>query len=152
MKYIIILMIVVGSFIQTKSQNYNDEKITLTNFIVRMYNNNNFEGVKILEDYNYKYILSVVSLTKSSYTSESAMSRVANVKANRQISTFLNGSIITSDLVITTNQSNIDSLKKVQIIETIKEQSTGFVNQLELLKTLDSENGLNTVYIFFKKI
>lgn len=134
------------------SQNFNDEKISLTNFIIRMYNNNPFEGVKIIEDYKNEYILSVVTLKKSNYETESVMNRVASVKASRQISTYLNGSINSSELIIITDKTTLDSIQKTQIIETIKEKSIGFVNQLELLQTIDTDNGLNKTYLYYKKI
>jgi hypothetical protein len=46
-----------------------------------MYISNPFEGVKILDDYDHQYLVSVVNLDKTKYTNQSVMNRVAQVKA-----------------------------------------------------------------------
>jgi hypothetical protein len=69
-----------------------------------MYNNTAFEGVKILKDYDAQYFISVFNLDKTRYQTPNAMFRVANVKALRQASEFVNGGKITSDLVIRTTE------------------------------------------------
>ncbi len=53
-------------------QNYNQDKTALTNFLVRMYENTPFDGVKAVEDYDNAYLMSVVKLDKTKYKSESA--------------------------------------------------------------------------------
>lgn len=63
------------------AQNYNQERIALTNFLVRMYENAPFDGVKAVEDYDNAYLMSVVKLDKAKYKSDSAINRVASVKA-----------------------------------------------------------------------
>ena len=51
---IIILFISFSSF----SQSIDSDKVSLTNFIKRMYNSAPFEGVKVIEDYDNIYHLS----------------------------------------------------------------------------------------------
>ena len=46
------------------TQSINEEKTTLSNFIKRMYTSTSFEGVKIMDDYDHQYLVSVVSLDK----------------------------------------------------------------------------------------
>ena len=76
-----------------------------------MYTASPFEGVKMLEDYDNQYLLSVIVLDPAKYgNNTSTMTRVASVKAMSEASRFFNGSQITMDLVITTKddgQSNI---------------------------------------------
>lgn len=132
------------------SQNYNEERVALTNFLVRMYNNAPFEGVRIADDYDNSYLLSVLSLDKSKYPSASVFNRVASVKAMSQASRYFNGSSITSDLIIRTSDKS-DGTSDAEIIENIREHSIGYVKALELLTTFDGQNGWQ-VFIFCKKL
>jgi hypothetical protein len=136
------------------SQDYNEEKTTLANFLKRMYNQTKFEGVKIVEDYNNQYFISVLSLDKSKYKTENAMFRVANVKALRQASEFVNGGKITSDLVIRTSEVK-DSTGVVTVSEETVEKihSTGFVQGMELLiNFISASNEKTMVFIYLRKI
>jgi hypothetical protein len=136
------------------SQSINDDKISLTNFIKRMYYSAPFEGVKIIDDYDHQYFISVLSLEKSKYSNEAMMNRVAQVKGQSQANIFFNGSTISSDLVIKTteNKSTDNSSTAVETIESIKENSMGFVKSMELLTNFDSPDGKRMVFIFFKEM
>ena len=121
-------------------------------FVERMSRNAPFEGVKVMQDYDNGYILSVVVLPVANYSSESDMNRVAMVKAQRQVSTFFNGSTITSDLVITTSENPVDSTVTTTLTETIRERSIGYVRQLELLTSFPVEQGARKVFVYYKKL
>ena len=146
--FIVITMCAVS--ISTMAQGYNTEKTALTNFLVRMYENAPFEGVRAVDDYNQQYLISVLTLEKAKYPNESAMFRVAGVKAMSQASRFFNGSSITSDLIIRTSEKS-DGTGDTEMIETINEKSVGFVKSLELLTNFDIENG-RMVFIYFTPI
>ncbi len=136
-------------------QGFNDDKVSLTNFIKRMYNSAPFEGVRIVEDYDNKYLLSVLSLEKAKYTSNSIMTRVSQTKAQSQANTFFNGSNITSEFIIKTTEEKADSndvKTTIQTIESIKENSVGFVNGMELLTNFDIEEGKRMLFIYYKKM
>lgn len=132
------------------AQGYNTEKTALTNFLVRMYENAPFEGVRAVDDYEQQYLISVLTLEKAKYSNESAMFRVAGVKAMSQASRFFNGSSITSDLIIRTTEKS-DGTGDTEMIEIINEKSVGFVKSLELLTNFDIENG-RMVFIYFTPI
>lgn len=142
-------------FLKTVSgQGFNDDKIALTNFIKRMYHSSPFEGVKMIEDYDNKYIISVLSLEKAD-KSPSILARIAQTKAQRQVSTFFNGAVITSEFIIKTTEEKADSTEAkttVETIEKIKENSVGFVNGLELLTNFYIEEGKRMLFIYIKKI
>ena len=146
--FIVITMCAVS--ISTMALGYNTEKTSLTNFLVRMYENAPFEGVRAVDDYNQQYLISVLTLEKAKYPNESAMFRVAGVKAMSQASRFFNGSSITSDLIIRTSEKS-DGTGDTEMIETINEKSVGFVKSLELLTNFDIENG-RMVFIYFTPI
>ena len=137
------------------AQSFNDDKPAFANFIKRMYNSSPFEGVKIVDDYNHQYLVSVISLDKSKYTNVSIMNRVAQVKAQSQASTFLNGATISMDMVITTKETK-DSTNNVKtIIETveqIKQNSSGFSQGLELLTNFDNADGKRGVFVYMREI
>ena len=65
----------------TFAQSYNQDKNSIINFIKRMYNNTPFEGVKVIDDYDASYLISVISLEKSKYPNQSVMHRVAQTNA-----------------------------------------------------------------------
>lgn len=150
---LIVIFILISNYSQ--SQSFSDDKVSLSNFIKRMYTATPFEGVKIVDDYNHQYLISVVSLEKAKYSSPSIMTRVAHVKSQSQANTFLNGSQVTSETVISTKDSLInDSTKKtvVTVVEKIKENSIGFVAGMELLTNFDNKEATRTVFIYIKEI
>ena len=146
-----LLFITLSSF----SQSFNEDKTAFSNFIKRMYTAKPFEGVKIVDDYDHKYLISVISLDKAKYTSESIMNRVAQVKAQSQASTFLNGATISMDMVITTKESKDSSNNVKTIVETvelIKQNSVGFSQDLELLTNFDNTDNLRMVFIYIREL
>ncbi len=128
------------------SQSYNQEKTALTNFLVRMYENAPFDGVKAVEDYDNAYLMSVVKLDKTKYKTDAALNRVAQVKAMSQASRFFNGSDITDDIIIRTTEK-ADGTSDTEIIENIREHSAGYVKQLEHLTNFSASDG-QQVFIF----
>ncbi len=149
--FIIIFLFPINSY----SQAFNDDKVSLTNFIKRMYQTSPFEGVKIVDDYDHQYLISIVGLEKSKYTSESTMNRVAQVKAQSQASTFLNGATISMDMIITTTETKDSTDNVTTIVETveqIKQNSIGFTRGLELITNFENSNNLNMIFIYLREI
>ena len=150
----LLLLLFVGFTFSSFGQGFNDDKTAFSNFLKRMYNSSPFEGVKLVEDYDNEYIISVLSLEKGT-KSFSILSRVAQVKAQRQVSTFFNGSTVTAEFIIKTTEEKADSSEvqtTVETIEKIKENSVGFVNGLELLTNFDIDEGERMLFIYIKKI
>ena len=154
MKTIILFLILIFS-LTAKSQSFNEDKTAFSNFIKRMYLSSPFEGVKIVDDYDHQYLVSVISLEKAKYTSESTMNRVAQVKAQSQASTFLNGATISMDMIITTKESKDSTNNVTTIVETveqIKQNSVGFSQGLELLINFDNSDNLNMVFVYIREL
>ena len=150
----LLLLLFIGFAFSSYGQGFNDDKTAFSNFLKRMYNSSPFEGVKLVDDYDNEYIISVLSLEKGT-KSFSILSRVAQVKAQRQVSAFFNGSTITAEFIIKTTEEKADSIEvktTVETIEKIKENSVGFVNGLELLTNFDIEEGNRMLFIYIKKI
>lgn len=137
------------------AQDFGGDNVSIGNFIKRMYTVKPFEGVKILDDYDHKYLISVISLEKAKYTSESIMYRVAQVKAQSQASTFLNGATISMDMLITTKEtkdSNNNIKTIVETVEQIKQNSVGFSQGLELLSNFDIADSLRMIFIYIREL
>ena len=132
------------------SQSFNADKTALTNYLIRMYKHAPFD-VKVVNDYNDNYLVSAVVLDPAKYGgNESTMMRVAGVKAVSQASRFLNGSNIFEDLIVTTRE-NAEGNINTETIEKIKENSIGYVNQLEHLSNFTNDDG-KQVFLYVKQI
>lgn len=147
-RQLLLLLFALISFFSF-AQGYNQQKISLTKFLVRMYENAPFEGVKVVDDYDHRYLLSVLTLSKEKYPSESAMNRIASVKAMSQASRYFNGSYTASDLIIRTSEKQ--GASDTEIIETIKEHAAGYVKSLEYLTSFDNSSGCK-VFMFLKQM
>jgi len=136
-------------------QSFNEDKTSMVNFIKRMYKATPFDGVKIVDDYDHQYLVSVLSLDKTKYTNPSIMNRVAQVKAQSQASTFLNGATNSTEMIITTKESK-DSANNVKtIVETVeqlKQNSKGFSQGLELLTNFEHTDSLRMVFIYSREL
>jgi UDP-N-acetylmuramate-alanine ligase len=138
-----------------EAQSFNEDKTNFANFMKRMYNASAFEGVKIVDDYDHQYLVSLISLEKAKYPNPSQMNRVAQMKAQSQASTFLNGSTISLDTVIKTSERTDSTNQKssiVETVETIKENAMGFSQGLELLTTFDNNDGQRMVFIYMREL
>ena len=149
-----VILISVFVSISIFSQSFNQDKTSFSNFIKRMYMAAPFEGVKIVEDYERKYLISILSLEKAKYTNPSVMNRVAQVKAQSQANTFLNGATITMDMVIKTTETKTkDSINTiVETIESIKQNSMGFTQGLELLTNFENSDGKRMVFVYMREM
>jgi len=132
------------------AQSYSSDKVSFTNFLVRMYKDAPFEGVRAVNDYDNAYLISVLVLDKGKYKTESVLNRVASVKATAQASRYFNGSSITSDMVIRTTERE-GGKTDTEIIENINEHSIGYVCALEQLTNFTRKDGLQ-VFIFIKQL
>ena len=132
------------------AQSFDQERIALAKFIERMYNNSPFEGCRIVDDYDNSYLLSVVELDKSKYKTSSVMNRIAQVKSQRNAGEFFNGTQSYSEITIRTPKSEEKGgAQMAETYEIIKTNSTGFVQQMELLTNFESDEGMS-VFVFYK--
>lgn len=145
-----IFFIVFASF----GQSFNEDKTAFTNFVKRMYMSTPFDGVKIIDDYDHQYMISVIGMDKAKYADPSVMNRVAQVKAQSQVNTFLNGASIDMSLIIKTSETTETNQTKVTTatIEQIKQNSMGFAQGMELLSNFENVDGKKMVYIYMREI
>lgn len=132
--------------LSTNAQSYNSDRVSFTNFLIRMYNNAPFEGVRAVNDYDDAFLISVLALDKEKYKTEAVLNRVATVKAMANASRYFNGSNITQNMIIHTTEKS-DGTSDTNIIENIRENSAGYIKALEQLTNFRRKDGLH-VFIF----
>jgi len=149
-KSIIICCLCIAFSINTVAQSYNQEKVALTNFLVRMYKAEPFEGVKIVSDYDNNYLLSVVLVTPSK--TASATNRIAQVKSQRQVSQYL-GSLVSveSETIIRTTEKVKEEKTIEEVVDVIREHSIGYTKAMEVLTVFDATDG-QKCYMFYRKV
>lgn len=147
MKRILFNVILLCCFVvNVNAQGYNSDRVSFTNFLIRMYNDAPFEGVRAVNDYDNAFLISVLALDKEKYKTETILNRVASVKAMANASRYFNGSNITQDMIIHTTDK-ADGTSDTEIIENIHENSVGYVKALEQLTNFRRKDGLQ-VFIF----
>lgn len=147
MKKLLLVALLTMLSLGIQAQGYSSDKVAFANFLVRMYNNAPFEGVRAVNDYDNAYLISVLALEPAKYKgNESIINRVASVKAMAQASRFLNGSNITQDMIIHTTVMS-DGTSDTEIIENIRENSVGYVKAMEQLTNFKRSDG-KIVFIF----
>jgi 6-pyruvoyl-tetrahydropterin synthase len=153
MKYIFTIVTAL-IFSTVFSQSFNEDKTAFTNYVKRMYASAPFDGVKIIEDYDHQYLVSVIGIDKAKYTDPSVMNRVAQVKAQSQVNTYLNGASIDMNTIIRTTETTENNQTKsvTESIEQIKQNSTGFSQGLELLTNFDNSDNKKMVYVYMREI
>ena len=94
LRYIFAILICFVVTLSISAQSYNEDRVAFTNFLIRMYNNAPFEGVRAVNDYDNAFLISVLALDKEKYKTEAILNRVASVKAMANASRYFNGSNI----------------------------------------------------------
>lgn len=152
MKKIITSITLLALFVLSSfAQSYNTDSVELGKYIRRMFNSNPFEGVRVVEDYNNAYLISVIIMDKAkNNNNESVMSRVASVKAMAQANRYFNGSDIVAEMIIRTSEDS-KGHSDTEIIENIRERSFGYVKEMELLTSFPFKDGCIT-YVFLKQL
>ena len=67
MKASVLAMLLTLVSMHIQSQSYNSDRVSFTNFLIRMYNNAPFEGVRAVNDYDDAFLISVLALDKKKY-------------------------------------------------------------------------------------
>lgn len=150
MKTILLAISLLFGMIAVQAQSYDQERMALKNFLVRMYKAEPFEGVKVVSDYENNYLLSVVLVKNSA--SESATNRIAQVKSQRQVSQYLGGLVqVSSETIIRTTEKIKEEKTVEEITDIIKENSIGFTKAMEVLTVIDTPDK-QKCYMFYRKV
>jgi hypothetical protein len=122
---------------------------TLDEFITNVLKKKMVDGAKIISAPGNKYIIASISLENTKYTSSEMRDKAAFMKAKQFVNSLINGSTITSDQIIRTDES--DSRTEVTSTEIVQEQAMGFIQGLELLFSKEITPN-KTTYVYFSKL
>jgi hypothetical protein len=120
----------------------------LSKFVKQNYLKEPFDGARIVTSPNNNFLIAVVSLDPTKYPNPSLMDRVAQMKSNQQSNALNNGSTITSDILISTEQNGKEV--KSSSLEVIREQTMGFIEGLSALIKFDSNN--KKVFVYYRAL
>ena len=141
------------------SSNYQAKVIKKKNeklaaYITNLYNESPFEGVKIVEEKDVSYLVSLTVQVISSHKTSSARNRVAQIKARRNAMVFLNGSNITTETILKTGETVTDNNVSYyeSYFDNIKENAAGFLDGMQVLTTFNSNTGKEYIYVIYKKL
>lgn len=154
MKNIIILIIFCSVSKLVSAQNECEINTTeLESLIEKKYSKLPVDGAKYIYLNNCKYIIGV-GTTSSQNKTTSVMSRIASVKARREVSLLLNSPKVTTESIIKTEQIiKNDNVSYREIFrDEITEEVAAFVSGMAELTSLISSDGSTFVYVLFKSI
>ena len=147
MKRVILISILSLFFVEIFAQAFNEQRMALSMWLTRKYENTMFEGAELFtqdDNFNeYEYLVSVVTLIKSTYQKESDMYRVAKIKALREAQEAVSSNALTTSTVVSTSETEVDGGAKTTsvTVETMERMRTaGFVQGMELLNTFSKKS------------
>jgi len=121
---------------------------TLDEFITEIIKKKSIDGARIISAPSNKYIVSTITLENVKYTTTEMRDKVAFMKAKQFVNTLVNGSTITSEQIIRTDES--DKRTEITNTEIVKERAMGFIQGLELLFGKEITPN-KTTYVYYSK-
>jgi hypothetical protein len=121
---------------------------TLEEFITEIIKKKSIDGARIISAPTNKYIISTITLENAKYSTPEMRDKVAFMKAKQLVNTLVNGSTITSDQIIRTDES--DTMTEMTSTEIVKEHAMGFIQGLELLFGKEITQN-KTTYVYYSK-
>ena len=122
---------------------------TLEEFITDIIKKKSIADARIISAPANKYIFSTITLENAKYTSPEMRDKAAFMKAKQLVNTLVNGSTITSDQIIRTDENDIRT--EITSTEIVKEHAMGFIQGLELLFAKEITQN-KTTYVYYSKI
>ena len=121
---------------------------TLEEFITEIIKKKSIDGARIISAPTNKYIVSTITLENAKYTSTESRDKAAFMKAKQLVNIMMNGSTITSDQIIRTDENDVRT--EMNSTEIVKEHAMGFVQGLELLFGKEITPN-KTTYVYYSK-
>ncbi len=141
--YLFLLFITTSFSISAQSASTD---ANLINIVKRVYKIEKFDGIKIFETEDIRYLVVSVKIEKKN-NSDSYLSTLASIKAKAILSSFQNGSYINTETIIISTK---DSLAvKHLTTEMLKEYSSGFVKGLSTLTILEDDDPSFKTYFYY---
>jgi len=121
---------------------------TLEEFITNTIKKKTIDGARVISAPRNKYIISTITLENVKYASTEMRDKAAFMKAKQLVNTLVNGSTITSEQIIRTDESDIRT--EITSSEIVKENAMGFIQGLELLFVKEIAQN-KTTYVYYSK-
>jgi hypothetical protein len=121
---------------------------TLEEFITEMIKKKSIDGARIISAPGNKYVVSTITLENAKYISSEMRDKAAFMKAKQLANTLVNGSNITSEQIIRTDET--DKRTETTSTEVVKEHAMGFIQGLELLFVKEITQN-KTTYSYYSK-
>jgi hypothetical protein len=121
---------------------------TLEEFITEIIKKKSIDGARIISAPTNKYIISTITLENAKYSTPEMRDKIAFMKAKQLVNTLVNGSTITSDQIIRTDES--DTMTEMTSTVIVKEHAMGFIQGLELLFGKEITQN-KTTYLYYSK-
>jgi hypothetical protein len=106
------------------------------------------DGARIISAPGNKYVVSTITLENAKYISSEMRDKAAFMKAKQLANTLVNGSNITSEQIIRTDET--DKRTETTSTEVVKEHAMGFIQGLELLFVKEITQN-KTTYSYYSK-
>jgi len=121
---------------------------TLEEFITEFIKKKSIDGARIISAPANKYIVSTITLENAKYTTPEMRDKAAFMKSKQLVNTLVNGSTITSDQIIRTDENDIRT--EITSTEILKEHAMGFIQGLALLFAKEITQN-KTTYVYYSK-
>ena len=144
---------VKGYVREIEPKRFNEDREALAIYIKELHGRNPFSDITVVETYDSRFLVSVISLDPSRYSTTSEMYRVASIKAKSLVSRYLNGSQSEEIFVVqayVARQGDKSSPDLSNTISVIRETSQGWVNGIEYLTSFPGLDGKDRVFVYLK--
>ena len=148
-----ILFLVVSCFITclyAKAQTIDFNRQNIGRFVQRMYENEPFENVIIVDLADVQYIVATLSLDPLVYDNVSVMNRIASTKANSMIAKYVHGSLSITRTKVDLVRDTDSLIVSGTWTEEIRESTMGQVRAVDLLASFNCDK--RKVFIFGTQI
>lgn len=148
MKKLILSILCSAVFSVVVAQSYNTELNTLGQYVQRMYQNEPFQGARIISDIDKCYLICVVvePLSNSDYNTQ----RKAEVKGISYANRYLNGERVSQNTIYYTKEDS-RGYSFEEIEDYIESRSMGYVQQMQVLTIFEDMQG-KKVFVFCKDL
>jgi len=136
---------VKGYVKELKPKVFNEDREALAQYAESLYKKAPFNEITIVENYDKRFLLSIVGLKKASFKSLSDMNRVASIQAKAQVNRYFNGSLTQEIYIIQTTAFSGNILSSTS---SLKETSSGWVNKLALLTTFSANEVDEQIFVY----
>lgn len=148
MKKITLIVVAIVMAIVALAQEYNQNLLVLGQYVKRMYLEEPFTGVRVIEDADNCYLVSIV--VDPAGRSDAATLRKVQVKGLSYANEFLNGTFVDQKTIIHT-KGNSRGYSNEEIEDFIEARSMGYVQSMQTISTFTDDSNAK-VYVYCKQM